>query len=80
MGRPSAKSRLLPHPCIGVTDDPRCQAQVCAAGALLNILGPVLEEQPLGAAQRRALGRLIRVVLVLSMVQSASAFDQHPPA
>ena len=55
------------------------QAQVCAVGALLNILGPVLEELPDGAAQRRALARLMKVVLVLSVVQSCISADQHPP-
>lgn len=55
------------------------QAQVCAAGALLNILGPMLEELPEGAAQRRALGRLMRVMLVLSVVQSCISVDQDQP-
>jgi len=45
---------------------------VCAAGALLNILGPVLGDTPL---QRRALGRLMAVVLVLSTVRTC-VFDQ----
>lgn len=48
------------------------QAQVCAAGALLNILGPVLGDTPL---QRRALGRLLAVVHVLSTVRTC-VFDQ----
>lgn len=52
---------------------------MCAAGALLNILGPVLEELPEGAAERRALGRLMRVVLVLSLVHSCISIDQHAP-
>lgn len=55
------------------------QAQVCAAGALLNILGPVLEELPEGAAERRALGRLMRIVLVLSLVQSCISMQEHLP-
>ena len=52
---------------------------MCAAGALLNILGAVLEELPEGAAERRALGRLIRLVLVLSLVHSCIGVDQHSP-
>ena len=52
---------------------------MCAAGALLNILGPVLEVLPEGAAERRTLGRLMRAVLVLSLVQSCISIDQHAP-
>ncbi len=44
------------------------QAQLCATGALLNILGPVLDRSPGAAAQRKALGSLLSCALTLSMV------------
>ncbi len=46
------------------------QAQACAAGALLNVLGPLLEAAPGGAAPLRALGRVMTAVLVLASVQT----------
>ena len=45
------------------------QAQVCAAGALLNILGPEYGEDVKKSPARRAFGRLITSALVLAMVQ-----------
>mmetsp|Transcript_7612 Transcript_7612/g.25214 ORF Transcript_7612/g.25214 Transcript_7612/m.25214 type:complete len:334 (+) Transcript_7612:62-1063(+) len=51
------------------------QAQVCAAGALLNILGPELGEDRAGSAQRRGFGRLISCCLALSMAHEM-LFDE----
>ena len=44
------------------------QAQVCAAGALLNILGPELEHSKHGVAQRHGLAALMAQTLALAMV------------
>lgn len=44
------------------------QAQVCAAGALLNILGPELEHSKYGVAQRHGLAALMAQALALAMV------------
>lgn len=55
------------------------QAQLCATGALLNILGPALERSPRAAAQRKALGSLLSCALTLSMINHC-AFPQRPPS
>lgn len=44
------------------------QAQVCAAGALLNILGPELERSKAGVLQRKGFGRIMSCLLTLSIV------------
>lgn len=44
------------------------QAQVCAAGALLNILGPELERSKAGVFQRKGFGRIMSCLLTLSVV------------
>ena len=44
------------------------QAQVCAAGALLNILGPELERSTAGVVQRQGFGRIMSSLLTLSVV------------
>jgi hypothetical protein len=50
--------------------------QVCAAGALLNILGPDVDEQ--GPEQRRGLGRLMSAVMAMSAVYDA-LYTGRPP-
>ena len=50
-------------------------AQVCAAGALLNILGPELDALPEGCGQRRALGRIMSLVMAVSIVHEC-VFDR----
>jgi len=47
------------------------QAQVCAAGALLNILGPELERSKLGVMQRKGFGKVMSCLLTLSIVHEA---------
>lgn len=47
------------------------QAQVCAAGALLNILGPELERSKTGVMQRKGFGKLMACLLTLSVVNEA---------
>ncbi len=47
------------------------QAQVCAAGALLNILGPELERSKLGVVQRQGFGKVMSSILTLSIVHEA---------
>ena len=47
------------------------QAQVCAAGALLNILGPELERSKLGVVQRQGFGKVMSSLLTLSIVHEA---------
>ncbi|MEW5317530.1 MAG: hypothetical protein WDW38_008818 [Sanguina aurantia] len=53
------------------------QAQVCAAGALLNILGPDMANWPGGPAQRRALGRLMSSLMSMAIVYN-SVFERVP--
>ena len=47
------------------------QAQVCAAGALLNILGPELERSNAGVLQRKGFGKIMSCLLTLSIVHEA---------
>lgn len=47
------------------------QAQVCAAGALLNILGPELERSSMGVSQRKGFGRIMAHILTLSIASEA---------
>ena len=47
------------------------QAQVCAAGALLNVLGPELERSKLGVVQRQGFGKVMSSLLTLSIVHEA---------
>lgn len=47
------------------------QAQVCAAGALLNILGPELERKESGVLQRKGFGRIMSCLLTMSIVHEA---------
>lgn len=54
------------------------QAQVCAAGALLNILGPELERSNLGASQRKGFGNLMAHILTLSIVCEALYAESLP--
>jgi hypothetical protein len=52
--------------------------QVCAAGALLNVLGPELEGGMHGpGATRRSLGHLMSLVMATSMVYDG-VFDKRP--
>lgn len=51
------------------------QAQVCAAGALLNILGPELERSKAGTSQRTGFGKLMACLLTLTIVHEAM-FEQ----
>ena len=47
------------------------QAQVCAAGALLNILGPELERSKAGVMQRKGFGNIMSCLLTLSIAHEA---------
>ena len=47
------------------------QAQVCAAGALLNILGPELERSSMGVSQRKGFGKMMAQILTLSIACEA---------
>lgn len=56
---------------------------MCASGALLNILGPELEEAGEGAPgqaarQRRVLGRLMSAAMAASCVYDA-VWESRPP-
>ena len=52
--------------------------QVCAAGALLNILGPELDGGMHGPrADRRALGRLLTLVMASSVIFD-SVYEKRP--
>ena len=59
----------LRHDCVDM------QAQVCAAGALLNILGPELERSETGILQRKGFGKIMSCLLTLSIVQEAMFDD-----
>jgi hypothetical protein len=53
-------------------------AQVCAAGALLNILGPEVDGGEHGSgATRRSLGRILVLILATSMIHD-SVFEKRP--
>ncbi len=53
-------------------------AQVCAAGALLNILGPELESGMHGpGASKRALGSLLAMVMATAIVFNG-VFEKRP--
>ena len=47
------------------------QAQVCAAGALLNILGPELERSKMGVSQRKGFGKIMAHILTLAITFEA---------
>lgn len=51
--------------------------QVCAAGALLNILGPDMANWPGGPAQRKALGKLMSSLMAMAIVYN-SVFEKVP--
>lgn len=53
------------------------QAQVCASGALLNIIGPDLDQRPDGGQQRRGLGRLMSLVMAAAAVYDC-VFERQP--
>ena len=65
------------HSRLTMCNLPCMQAQVCAAGALLNILGPELDRGPQGPAQRQGLARLMSSALALSIIHDAM-FDAAP--
>jgi len=60
---------------------PHLRPQVCASGALLNIMGPELEERggvATGVSDRQAMGRLMSTAMAASMAYDA-LFSARPP-
>ena len=63
------------HPLADLLSSPDMHAQVCAAGALLNVIGPSLELRSDG--QRRAMCKIMSLAVALSAVYEG-CFDQRP--
>ena len=53
------------------------QAQVCAAGALLNIIGPELERSKEGVSQRKGFGNIMAQILTLAITFEALYPELH---
>lgn len=68
---PSASAPPIPlHPC---ADAP---PQVCAAGAILNLLGPSLGPEDSSNAKRQGFKKLLSLALTVGMLNDALRADQ----
>ena len=52
------------------------QSQVCAAGAILNLLGPLLGEESTSNAKRQGFKKLLSLALTVGMLNDALRPDQ----
>ena len=50
---------------------------MCAAGALLNILGPEMESMDEGGGNRRAVGKLVSLIVAAAVVHDV-LFENGP--
>lgn len=73
---PCSELDVVP-PLAALLSVPDLQAQVCAAGALLNIVGPELDQRPMGQRQRRGFGHMLSLIMATAVVHEC-LFEKRP--